>query len=305
MPRPAAPPATLAAVALALAGCATELGPPSVWVDADAVTGPMAVERAAPPIAVAMASTRLRIVTWNVAKGADVAGLAAAIRGTPALATADVILLQEIEAHPGEGGSRAGRLAAALDLGYAYAPERVAGDGTHGPAILSRWPLARVQVMELPYAALAFSQVPRRALAADVMVGTTALRVVDLHLDTRLNASDRILQLRPAVLDAPAPAVVGGDLNTNPYLWTDGAVPDLPSSATLDTDQAPVSDDYMRDVGYATPTAALGPTEQFAGLVAARLDSLYTRGGDATPGAVERAITLSDHWPVWIDVTLP
>ena len=303
---PTAPAVALATLAaLALAGCTTDLGPPSEWVDADVITGPLTPESAPPPHAPSTPPARLRVVTWNVANGANVDGLAAAIRATPALAAADVILLQEIEAHPGEGGARAGRLAAALDLGYAYAPERIEGDGTHGPAILSRWPLERVQVMELPYADLAFSQVPRRALAADVRVGATALRVVDLHLDTRLNAGDRILQLRPAVLDAPAPAVVGGDLNTNPYVWTGGAVPDLPGSTVVDTDQAPVIDGYMRQVGYATPTAALGPTEQFAGLVAARLDSLYVRGAAATPGGVERAIALSDHWPVWIDVALP
>lgn len=302
----AASTATCAALAaLTLGACATDLGPPSEWIDAAAITGPLAPSQAPPPRSPGPPPAQLRVVTWNVAKGADVEGLAAAIRATPALAIADVILLQEIEDHPGEGGARAARLAAALDLGYAYAPERLEGDGTHGPAILSRWPLARVEVMELPYAELAFSQVPRRALAADLQIGATALRVVDMHLDTRLNAGDRILQLRPAVLDAPAPAVVGGDLNTNPYVWTGGAVPDVPGATVVDTDQAPVIDAYMRGVGYATPTAALGPTEQFLGLVAARLDSLYARGVVATPGAVERAITLSDHWPVWIDVALP
>lgn len=294
-----------AALALALAACGTDLGEPAVWQDADTIAGALAPTVVDAPLVPSRAPGTLRIVTWNVAKGADVDGLAAAFRDDPALAAADAILLQEIEAHPGEGGPRALRLAAALGMGVAYAPERLQDDGTHGPAILARWPIAQVQVMELPYAALAVSQVPRRALAVDLQVGATRLRIIDMHLDTRLNATERILQLRPAVLDAPMPTVAGGDLNTNPYLWGDGAVPDVPASTVVDTDQAPVIDDYMRHVGYAAPTAGLGPTVTFAGVIEARLDSLYTLGVTATPGAVERALALSDHWPVWIDVALP
>lgn len=288
-------------IALAAAGCATELGPSAEWIDAAARGGDFAPELQAAPRMLAPV-TRVRIVTFNVEKGADVEGLARAISTTPALAAADVFLLQEIEAHPGEGGSRAGRLAAALGMGYAYTPERVEGDGTHGPAILSRWPLERVQVMELPYAELAFSSAPRIALGADVRVGELALRLIDLHLDTRLNVGKRILQMRPAVLDAEWPTIVGGDLNTNPYAWAGDSLPDVPASSVVDTDQAPAIDDYMRHIAYDTPTAGLGPTQSFGGVVAARLDALYTRGVVAIPGAVERGVTLSDHFPLFIDV---
>jgi endonuclease/exonuclease/phosphatase family metal-dependent hydrolase len=293
----------VAAVAVAGAGC-SELGPASPWVDAADITGTMAPEIAAPPT-IAVAPPTLRVVSWNVNKGANVEGLVAAIRGNPALAGADVFLLQEIESHPDEGGSRAARLATALGLGCAYAPERRSGAGTHGTAILSRWPLSHVQVMELPYSDLALSDVPRIAVRADVQVGGTTVTLMDMHLDTRLNATERILQLRPAVIDAPVATVVGGDFNTNPFLWSPEG--DLPLSAetAVDSDQAPVLDDYMRHLDFQTPTAALGPTEQFVGVIDARLDSIYARGVTARPGAVERSIGLSDHWPLWIDVAAP
>mgnify|MGYP001593276469 CR=1 FL=1 len=290
---------------LAFAGCAIDLGPTAPWIDAAEIGGPLAPELGPPPGIPASAPAQLRVVSFNVEKGADVEGLAAAIRGTPALATADVLLLQEIESHPDEGGSRASRLAAALGMGYAYAPERVEGDGTHGPAILSRWPLEHVQVMALPFADLAISDAPRIALAAEVAVGDQVLHLVDLHLDTRLNATGRILQMRPAVLDTPWPTIVGGDLNTNPYLWAGDTVPQLPVDSLVDSDQAPVIDDYMRHIGYATPTADLGPTQRFGGVVDSRLDAIFTRGVTGVPGAVERTVTLSDHWPLWIDVDLP
>jgi endonuclease/exonuclease/phosphatase family metal-dependent hydrolase len=295
----------LAALAIFLAGCSLELGPTAPWVDADSVEGPLAAELVAPPANALAVPAVVRVVSFNVEKGADVDGLARAIRSTPGLAGGTIFLLQEIESHPGEGGSRASRLAAALGMGYAYTPERIEGDGTHGPAILSPWPLEHVQIMALPYADLAFSRAPRIALAAEVHVGDAVLHVIDLHLDTRLNATERILQMRPAVKDAPWPAIVGGDLNTNPYAWVaDGALPEVPTDSVVDTDQAPVIDDYMRHIDYATPTAGLGPTQSFAGIVDSRLDSIYVRGMSCVPGAVERSVTISDHFPLWIDVTL-
>lgn len=289
---------------LAVAGCAMELGPTAPWIDAADILGPMAPELVASPMVPLAAPAQVRVVSFNVEKGADVDGLARAIRATPGLAEGGILLLQEIESHPGEAGSRASRLAAALGMGYVYAPERVEGDGTHGPAILSPWPLRRVQIMELPYADLAVSKAPRIALAAEVVIGDQVLHVIDLHLDTRLNAIERILQMRPAVLDAPWPTIVGGDLNTNPFAWAGDTLPQLPAGTVVDSDQAPVIDDYMRHLDYATPTAALGPTLRFAGLIDTRLDAIYTRGVASVPGAVERTVTLSDHWPLWIDVVL-
>lgn len=293
-----------ALAALAFAACVPPLGPTQPWIDAADITGVMAPELGPSPAIVPTSSGRVRIVSFNVEKGADVAGLARAIQTNEHLAAADVILVQEIEAHPGEGGSRASRLAAALGMGFAYAPERRQDAGTHGPAILSRWPLQRVQVMALPYADLSIGAAPRIALGAQVVIGDDVLHLVDLHLDTRLNSTERILQMRPAVLDTPWPTIVGGDLNTNPFVWAEGAVPQLPVDSVVDSDQAPVIDDYMRAIDYDTPTAALGPTLSLGGVFDARLDAIYTRGVTSRPGAVERGVTISDHWPVWIDVEL-
>ena len=290
---------------VALAGCSVELGPTEPWIDAADLQGPMAPEVVEPPATMIGAwPTQIRVVSFNVEKGADVDGLAEVIRNNPGLAEGSILLLQEIESHPGEGGSRASRLAAALGMGYVYAPERTEGDGTHGPAILSRWPLSNVRTMKLPYAALAISRAPRIALAAEVWIGDQVLNVIDLHLDTRLNVNQRVLQMRPAVLDAPWPTVVGGDLNMNPYVWIGDVVPQVPTNAAVDTDQAPMIDDYMRHIEYATPTALLGPTLRFGGVVDARLDAIYTRGVTSVPGEVERTVTISDHWPLFIDVVL-
>jgi hypothetical protein len=82
---------------LLLAGC-PELGAPQPWIDAAAIDGALAPELVLDRFD-APAGERLRVVSWNVHFGADVDALAVGL-DDPALAGADVVLLQEIEAYP-------------------------------------------------------------------------------------------------------------------------------------------------------------------------------------------------------------
>lgn len=265
---------------------------------APSTTGRMRAEQGDPRIPVPDDSDHVRVASWNVWKGADVDGLAAAIRQNPALTQAQIILLQEIEDHPGEPGSRAARLAHALGMGFVYAPERPAGQGTHGHAILSRWPLENVQVMGLPIAPIYNPPEQRFAVAADVHIGRHVLRVVTVHLDTRLSHDVRTAQLAPALRDAPPLTIVGGDFNTLPLV-----------------SPAQRLDGFMRAQGYATPTSAIPWTHVYAfdrrWLVnlavgyRSRLDGIYLRGLTARGQGCEHRIALSDHRPIWVDVVLP
>jgi endonuclease/exonuclease/phosphatase family metal-dependent hydrolase len=293
----------LAVAALGLVACGPDIGEAQPWVDIAEMQGVLAPEWLAPaPLALADMREKLRVVTYNVGKGEDVEGLARSFEDDAELARAQVILVQEIEHHPGEGGSRAARLAARLGMGYVYAPERVEGDGTHGTAILSVFPLENVQVMQLPHVDLPWASAQRIAVGADVMVGSEQFRVITVHLDTRLNIQQRILQLRPAIIDAPERTIVGGDMNTNTYVWADGSIPQLPVESVVGSDhQALALDDYMRCLGFGTPTANSGSTQHTA-LLDSRLDSIFVRALASRPGTVEREIDLSDHWPLWVDV---
>jgi endonuclease/exonuclease/phosphatase family metal-dependent hydrolase len=285
------------AATLAVAACGVELGPPSPWQAIDELDAAMHAEMSAPETfrsTRSMASDRLRVVTYNTEYGQDPDGLAAAILDDPALSRAGVFLLQEEESYPEEGRSRAARLAELLGLGYVYVPAREKGGGTHGLAVISAFPLDAVEKMDLP---LASNGVQRIALAADVHVGDRTLRVIDIHLETRLNPRDRVAQLHPAVIDAPGSVLVAGDFNTSWITWA-GSVPVLAD----DRDQAPIIDSYMTSLGFDTKSAGSGPTESVYGLDF-RLDSIYTRGIDATFGGVVRTGP-SDHWPLYIDVAL-
>lgn len=290
-------------VLLAASGCTSIDDAPRPWVGAAQITGTLAPELGPPPASPPAQPAKLRIASWNVELGADPAALADEILTSPALATADLILVQEIEAHPGEPGTRASRLATALGMTWFYAPARPEGDGTHGDAILSRLPLATPEVKQLPFVDQAIHARHRIASRATLELGTRTLTIVNVHLDTRLDVTDRIRQLDPAVADNPADVVVGGDLNTLPWIWVADALPLTSSEAVLGADQAQIVDDYLRAQGFATPIVHDADTHE--SVIGMRLDALCPRGVTAMNAGVDYSVSGSDHYAVWIDLALP
>jgi endonuclease/exonuclease/phosphatase family metal-dependent hydrolase len=295
--------AVKAAVALTLlGGCALDMSPAQPWVPID--EAPLAVELVQPDAALvshrlpAVASRPLRIVTYNVEYGPDMIAVAAAIETVPVLARAGVFLIQEIEDHDGEACSRAQELADRLGYGYVYVPARTLADGTHGLAIVSAFPIRNVERMDLRESSHPSQH--RIAIRATLDVDGTPVSIIDVHLDTFLNAQQRIAQLSPVVVDAADIAIVAGDFNASSVQWVDGSVPVL--SASSASDQAPVVDSYMEAQDFDAPTRGSGPTEHMYGLEQ-RLDMIYTRGLSPDFGGVER-VGPSDHWPMWIDVAM-
>lgn len=294
------------AAAVLLSACATpSVGPSQPWIAWDQIDGPLRPEVGQQTVSEAAGSV-LKTVTFNVHYGKNVAAIAQAIRNSAELQQADVVFLQEIQSYPSEGSSRTQRLAEELGMNYAYAPaksfDQDGETGTHGNAILSKLPLESVVVMELPRGKLVVNEERRIALAADIRLdATNTVHLINVHLDTRLNATERILQLRPAILGAPDRTIVGGDFNTNPMVWAFNMVPIVPLAVIPGSDQAPILDDYLRQIGFATPTASYGKTVDFP-VLNARLDSIFVRGLSSANGGVLRTTSISDHWPVWLDI---
>jgi endonuclease/exonuclease/phosphatase family metal-dependent hydrolase len=281
-------------------GCVDSADPGGPWIDAAQVTGSLAPElgpapapRDAPPCA-------LRIASWNLHTAPDPEDLAMRIASSEQIVSADIILTQEIEAHPLEPGSRANRMASMLGMTWVYAPSRIEGDGTHGIAILSRYPLANAAIRDLPFVDRPISTVHRIALSADVTIGSEVVRIVDIHLDTRLSGGDRIRQMHTAVTDRGEPLIAGGDLNTQPWIWIDGTVPLTGTEAVLGESHAALVDEYMSANAF---TGAIAPEVDTMRIPAfsMRLDNLYARDYAMVASGVEH-LDGSDHWPVWFDL---
>lgn len=287
-------------LAAATAGCVAQTDAGGDWEPVTTGHGALAPELGPAPLTADAPRCTVRIASWNVHFGADPEHLAAQLRGSMELARTDVLMVQEIEAFPDELRTRTARLAAALGMTWVYVPARPADAGTHGIAILSRHPLADVQVRQLPYFDQLVNPRNRIAMRAVVEVGDHRLQLVNLHLDVRLGPVDRIRQLHPAVNDIDDRVVVGGDFNTNPWAWFDGLVPLTGTEAVVGQQQAALVDDYLAGKALDGTIPVDEPTMRLPG-VGMRIDNLYARDLAVLGAGVEH-VDGSDHWPLWLDV---
>jgi endonuclease/exonuclease/phosphatase family metal-dependent hydrolase len=218
-------------------------------------------------------STRLRVVSFNIAFARQVDSAVALLTSDPALRGADLILLQEMDE------KATGQIADVLGLGYVYYPA-VLAFRTHRPfgnAILSRWPIVADGKIVLPHVSR-FARTQRTATAATIRVGARQVRVYSTHLGTMtdLAPASRREQLQTILADAASypRVVIGGDMN-------DEGVGQV-----------------AREMGYAWPTQH-GPSTHMLG----RLDHIFIRGLTSphrgATGTVLDSRGSSDHLPVW------
>lgn len=243
----------------------------------------------------------MRIASWNLHKLPDPDDVLAHLKDSKEIAKADVLLVQETSAWPGETSTRTAQMAEQLGMTWAHSPIRLLPDGVmQGNAILSRYPLERIAVKRLPYIDQPYHDQNRGALAADVVFGDHKLRVVSVHLDVRIQPTDRIRQLDPAVTDMDDRAVVGGDLNTAPWQWIAALVPITTTEAIVGLKQAEIIDDFMKSRNYASALSPDTNTFTVPGF-SMRLDNLFARGVPIVGAGIEH-VGGSDHWPIYVDV---
>jgi endonuclease/exonuclease/phosphatase family metal-dependent hydrolase len=182
-----------------------------------------AVEATSPHLSLVRAPTRsgaerplsgeIRVATYNVHRWT---GLNGRSRPDPARAAfviseleADLVALQEV-LRPPRGPDPLVSLADALGLHVAFATTRAHRDGHIGNAVLSRWPIASVSMLDLTYSRLE----KRVAVAVQLAHAQQELDVVATHLAL----ADRIRhrQVR-SLLDHPrlreTPTLLMGDMN--------------------------------------------------------------------------------------------
>jgi endonuclease/exonuclease/phosphatase family metal-dependent hydrolase len=246
--------------------------------------------------------SKITVATFNVHFGKNTDKIASAIKENENLNRADVLLLQEIEAHSKEEKERAHRIADKLGMHYIYAPARVIKkDDTHGLAILSIHPIKNHEVVQLDFFKLGIKSRTRIALNAEIEIGTEKVVVSNVHLDTRLNFPERAAQMLSVVRKLKQhhlkKIILGGDLNTIPFVWAKGAVP-----VGYD-DQRRKLYDFMLEQGFKTKMGGIGYTIK-SGPVKWSLDAIYTKGVLMQKCGVEHNVAISDHRPVWADIQI-
>ncbi|HSE37634.1 MAG TPA: endonuclease/exonuclease/phosphatase family protein, partial [Blastocatellia bacterium] len=189
----------------------------------------------------------LRVIEWNIERGARLEGIVEALNDHPVLRFADLLLLNELD----DGMIRSGNLNIALELGRAIEAHSVfgaeyleltngvgdelnlAGENTralHGNAILTRHTFSNPQVIRLPRCENNFESKERRigsriGILLDLEIDETTIVVGNTHLDVvntprcRGNQMRAMLEAVETRLDAGSKriAIVGGDLNTHTF----------------------------------------------------------------------------------------
>jgi endonuclease/exonuclease/phosphatase family metal-dependent hydrolase len=232
--------------------------------------GTFAHEAAAQPV--------LRVATFNVKYARRVDRATALFRENPALAAADVILLQEMN----ETGTA--QMAEALHLDYVYYPGawHPKSHGNFGNAVLSRWPIRDDRKILLPHPGR-FRKMQRIAVGATLDIRGQPVRVYSVHLETPGAISEKHRREQVAAIlrdarDAPR-VVVAGDFNNT------GIVADA-----------------MQVAGYRWISRGVGHTiGRFS------WDHVYARGFPpakmpATAAVIHDNYGASDHKPVWAEL---
>jgi endonuclease/exonuclease/phosphatase family metal-dependent hydrolase len=242
----------------------------------------------APSIAteVAPIDGEVRVATYNIHRWTGLNGRG---RQDPARACfvvseidADVIALQEVT-RPHRGDDPLEGLAEQLGLHVTFAATRVHKRGELGNAILSRWPISGVAMLDL-----SFSRLEKRvAVAAQFQSGGYAFDVVATHL--ALGDRTRHRQVR-AILDHPrvqdTPTVLLGDMNAWRQCKATRALDD-----ELETHNNPA---WPASFPSARPVIAL--------------DRIYTRGAklvDISAHQTTASRRASDHLPIIATIELP
>jgi endonuclease/exonuclease/phosphatase family metal-dependent hydrolase len=244
-----------------------------------------------------VAQAEMRIASLNIAvkHGSRVIE---EIKNQPDLRKTDILLLQEVV--DGQGDHVAGEIASALGLDVVFAPAfQLNAQYAEGLAILSRYPPGPTETIRLPRNDLHIGTTPRIALAATVESPTGRMRVINTHLDDRINNASERRQLAPLWENARrfiGPCVIGGDFNTGNFLWGAHLFP-VPG---LQNQRAMVKNE-MAERGFTTPLGSGPATFHLLGL---KLDWIYLRDLSVADSGVT-PIRFSDHNAVWVTVRVP
>jgi endonuclease/exonuclease/phosphatase family metal-dependent hydrolase len=264
---------------------------PAIWVSA--ISADNSVTSAPRPLE----QPSFVVASLNFAKETNADTIVRELRSAVGVRDASVLLAQEIVRDAESQPSVAEVVAAKLGWHVTFAAPHE-GKTVSGLALLSRTPLRDVRVRQLKRENLIIRSRKRIAIAATADTTLGPVRIVNAHLDTRINPGERLEQLGPAIDEAvqfQGPAVVGGDWNTNDMQWVSNIVP-VPFPGW----QASRVRILMQSRGFQTPFQTRRATFDHMGM---QLDWLYTNRLHEVSSGIE-PIQFSDHHAVWVQYTV-
>ena len=174
--------------------------------------------------------TAIRVLVFNIHAGKDARGVdnlervAALVRETGA----DIALLQEVDVRTERSGGvdQPAVLDSLTGLSAAFGRTLDYQGGLYGIAVLSRWPIVRDTMLQLPVSPpqgrAGGSYEPRGALIATIEAPGGPITVINTHLDASGEEHYRLQELATLIAEAgrrggaPGPLLIGGDFNARP-----------------------------------------------------------------------------------------
>jgi endonuclease/exonuclease/phosphatase family metal-dependent hydrolase len=220
----------------------------------------------------------------------------------------DILALQEADKATARAGGQhvAAQLARELDLPYVHVgaglprgikpkqrewwlnfEEQIGIDeeSDTGVALLSRVPVDGLARIDLPWHDCAWR--PRLAMAATIQCGETGVRIFNVHVDPHGPLDNQHQQTEAVLKEAErhnGPIVVLGDFNT------------------LSGQKAIEIRKLMEANGFATPFPTRIATWRGAGL-RFHADWIFVRDLRVDRWGVARPLNVSDHWPIWAEIS--
>jgi endonuclease/exonuclease/phosphatase family metal-dependent hydrolase len=241
----------------------------------------------------------IKVVSYNIRwrGGEDLRRLIELLKSDTEIGQPSIIGLQEVDRNRKRTGNTNTVRLMAEELGMHYAwaappppaKKKEAQEEETGVAILSPYALTDVTRIVLPNEGPGGRR--RAAIGATVQLGSTTVRVYSVHAELRMS-NERRLQQFQAVLDdlnthhaKVERAIVVGDFNTI-------TGKDVDATTTLFTKEK-----------FSTPFSN-GASTWKTFIIQLKLDWIWLRGFDVVDHGIDKKIGLSDHWPLWVNVTL-
>jgi len=221
----------------------------------------------------------------------------------------DVLALQEADKRTQRAGGNhiAYELAQQMNMTWAHAPAGIPrgikpvqrqwwldfeepidlqDPGDTGVAILSRSRISDVTRIDLPWHECPWR--PRLAIAATIPIANHEFRLFNVHVDPHAAAGGQLAQLETIMDQANSsalPVLIVGDFNT------------LSSRKCSETKK------FLERNSFQTPMPTGTATWRGSG-IRLHADWIFTRGVKIKRWGVAKPLSVSDHWPIWAEVTI-
>jgi endonuclease/exonuclease/phosphatase family metal-dependent hydrolase len=221
----------------------------------------------------------------------------------------DVLALQEADKRTVRTGGHhvANELATLLEMNWVHAPAGIPrgikpvarqwwldfeepielhDPGDTGVALLSKLPLTDVTRIDLPWMECPWR--PRLAMAGTILIGEQQLRIFNAHVDPHAAANGQLAQLEviaEQAVNTSLPTIILGDFNT------------LSEKKCKETRR------YIESKGYKSAFPSGTATWRGAG-IRLHADWVFTKGVVVERWGVAKPLNVSDHWPVWVEISI-